>query len=79
MGKKVQISMDLFMKLLRFHLLKESNVDEIEIQQALEKKMNAMIRHEKYTKYKTAEDPVKKEDARLAYLDFVGIGEGFRW
>ena len=45
----------------------------------LEKKLDAMVMRELYTKYKTAPTEEEKEKARKEYLDRRGVPESFRW
>ena len=73
--KQVQIPQELFILLLRYHLMEEdSHVDEIRI--GLEKKLDAMVLRELYGKSKTAPTETK---ARQEYLDRRGIPDSFRW
>jgi hypothetical protein len=44
----------------------------------LEQKLDAMVKRELYTKYKTAPTEAEKEEARQKYLDKVGLQRGFR-
>ena len=41
--------------------------------------MEALQRHDMYTKYKTAGDEASREEARQRYLDSAGIQRDFRW
>lgn len=76
--KQVQIPQELFILLLRYHLLEEDNhVDEIRI--GLEKKLDAMVLRELYGKFKTALTETEREKARQEYLDRRGIPDSFRW
>ena len=50
-----------------------------QIKQGLEKKLDAMVMRELYTKYKTAPTEEEKEKARKEYLDRRGVPESFRW
>lgn len=50
-----------------------------QIKQGLEKKLDAMVMRELYTKYKTALTEEEKEKARKEYLDRRGVPESFRW
>lgn len=76
--KSVQISMDLFRKLLLYHVgLDDSGAEEI--RKELEKKLDAMVQHELYAKYKTAPTEEERERARLEYLDRRGKTDSFRW
>ena len=50
-----------------------------QIKQGLEKKLDAMVMRELYTKYKTAPTEEEREKFRKEYLDRRGIPENFRW
>ena len=45
----------------------------------MEDKLEAMIRRDSYTKYKTAPTEEEREKARQEYLDKVGMHRDFRW
>lgn len=49
------------------------------IKEELEQKLDALVRRELYTKYKTAPTKEEQEKARREYLDKRGIPENFRW
>ena len=70
--KNVQIPYDLFLALLQHHLMMEDGYED-EIRYGLEQKLEAMVRHELYAKYKTALTPEEREAARQHYLDERGI------
>ena len=76
--KNVQIPYDLFLALLQHHLMMEDGYED-EIRYGLEQKLEAMVRHEWYGKYKTAPTPEEREKARQEYLDRRGIQADFRW
>ncbi len=76
--KNVQISYDLFIKLLQYYYFEKYEYEE-EIKQELEKKLNAMVMREHYTNYKTAPTEEEREKARQKYLDKKGIHSDFRW
>lgn len=76
--KNVQISEELFLMLIRFHLLDDHFWLE-EIGQELQKKLDAIINRELYSKYKTAPKKEEQEQARQAYLDRKGYFPEFRW
>ena len=76
--KNVQISQELFVALLQYHLSGENEYEEI-IEQDLEQKLDAMLRHELYAQYKTAPTEEQREQARQEYLDRRGVPESFRW
>ncbi len=73
--RNIQISYDLFIKLLQYYHFEKYEYEE-EIKQELEKKLNAMVMREHYTDYKTAST---EEEARQKYLDKRGIHSDFRW
>ena len=76
--KQVQISQELFVQLLHYHLMEDdSNANEIRI--GLEKKLDAMVLRELYGKSKTALTEEEREKARQEYLDRRGIPNSFRW
>lgn len=64
--------------LLRFHLL-EDDLWQEEIKTELQKKLDAMVNHNLYTKYKTAPTAAKQEQARQEYLDRKRYFPDFRW
>ncbi|MDO4168679.1 MAG: complexin-2 [Lachnospiraceae bacterium] len=76
--KNVQISLELFMKLLRFHLI-EDNTCADDVKRGLEQKMNTMVERELYTRFKTAPSEEEREKARQEYLDRRGMQVDFRW
>ncbi len=76
--KNIQISQELFLTLIRFHLLDESGCEE-EIRRGLEKKLDALVLRDLYSKSKTAATEQEREEARKKYLDRKGITESFRW
>ena len=76
--KNVQISYELFLELIKYHLLDvESDTENIKKQ--LTNKVDALVMRELYSKYKTAPTEEEKERARKEYLDRRGISEKFRW
>ena len=74
----MQIPYDLFVALLHYHLVMEDDYAE-KIRRGLEEKLDAMVRHELYAKYKTAPTEEERKQARLEYLDRRGVHERFRW
>ena len=76
--KQVQIPQELFVQLIRYHLMEDdSYIDEIKI--GLEKKLDALVLRELYGKSKTAPTEEEREKARQEYLDRRGISDSFRW
>ena len=76
--KNVQIPQELFMNLLRYHLLDDDDC-AADVKKGLEQKMNARVERELYTKSKTAPTEEERENARQGYLDRRGIQADFRW
>ena len=76
--KNVQISQELFIALMRYFLLEQEKIYP-EIKKGLEKKLDALVMRELYTKYKTAPSEEEREKARREYLDKRGVSESFRW
>lgn len=76
--KNVQVPQQLFMKLLRYHLLDDDGCAD-DVKKGLEQKMNTMVERELYTKSKTAPTEEEREKARQEYLDRRGIQADFRW
>ena len=76
--KNVQISEVLFIVIMRYFMLEQEEMLS-QIKQGLEKKLDAMVVRELYTKYKTALTAEEKEKARKEYLDRRGVPESFRW
>lgn len=76
--EKCANSQELFVALLHYHLSGENEYEEV-IEQGLEQKLDAMLRHELYAQYKTAPTEEQREQARQEYLDRRGVPESFRW
>ena len=80
MSKNVQIPYELFADLIRFHLLESADIDvRVKIEKALNMKLDALVMHQLYEKYKTAPSEEERESARQEYLDRRGIHKNFRW
>ena len=60
--KNVQISEELFVAIMRYFMLEQEELLP-QIKQGLEKKLDAMVMRELYTKYKTAPTEEEKERA----------------
>ena len=76
--RNVQISQELFMQLLRFHLMEDESCEK-EIKKELEKKLDRMVMRDLFGKSKTASTEEEREQARKEYLDRRGVSEKFRW
>ena len=57
--KNVQIPYDLFLALLQYHLMMDDDYED-EIRHGLEQKLEAMVRHELYAKYKLPQKNERK-------------------
>ena len=77
-NRNVQIPYELFFQLLQYFLMDNYDGEEI-IRLRLEKKLDAMVNREVYSKYKTAPTEEEREKFRQEYLDRRGIPENFRW
>lgn len=77
-NKSVQIPYELFFQLLQYFLMDNYDGEEI-IRLGLEKKLDAMVNREVYSKSKTAPTEEEREKLRKEYLDRRGIPENFRW
>ncbi len=78
MQKNIQISYDLFHDLLLYFGFEKEELRD-KIFKELQRKLDAMVRRELYSKYKTAPTQEEQEEARQKYLDMVGIHRDFRW
>lgn len=76
--KNVQITQELFLSLVKYHLL-ETTEEEEKIKKELTEKLDAMAKRQIYSQYKTAPTEEEREKARQEYLDKVGISPSFRW
>lgn len=78
--KNVQIGQELFLDLVRYFVLNDTSEERYKaISDALEVKIDKIIKHELYTASKTAETPEEREKARKQYLDKIGMRDSFRW
>lgn len=76
--KNVTIPEELFIDLVKYFLA-DIRWDEDRIRSGLQEKLEAMVKRELYTRYKTAATPAERERARREYLEKVGMPENFRW
>lgn len=76
--KSVQMPEELFIQLVKYHLL-DDDLWEEEIKTGLERKLENIINRMTYTDYKTAPTEEEREKARQKYLDRKGYHEDFRW
>lgn len=64
--------------LVKHHLGGEEIWSE-DINAELNRKVDAIIARNTYTKYKTADTKEEQEKARIEYLDLKGYHKDFRW
>lgn len=76
--KNIQIPEELFIALMKYHLLDIEDVQP-EIKKGLMDKMDSISMRLLYSKYKTAPTEEEKQKARQEYLDKRGVPESFRW
>ena len=76
--KNATIPEELFIDLVKYFLA-DIRWDEDRIRSGLQEKLEAMVKRELYTRYKTAGTPEERVKARQEYLEKVGIPENFRW
>lgn len=84
--KKIQITQDLFVKILKYFYSEEFELDDDElyelyrdIKKDIDQKLDAISKRSYYTEYKTADTDEAKEQARQKYLDAVGMHRDFRY
>ena len=77
-NRNVQIPYKLFLQLLQYFLMDNYDGEE-KIRLSLEKKLDAMVNREMYSKFKTAPTEEEREKFRQEYLNRKGIQESFRW
>ena len=68
--KNVTIPEELFIDLVKYFLA-DIRWDEDRIRSGLQEKLEAMVKRELYTRYKTAGTPEEREKARLQKLDLL--------
>ena len=80
-NRQIQIPEALFTQMCAYFLMPEFQTEQnIEaIKRGINAKLDRMVEHDLYTKYKTAPNAEQREQARQEYLEKVGIPESFRW
>lgn len=76
--KNVQITYELFVALVQYHLMGNDDCTDT-IQQGLEKKLDSLVLHDLYARSKTAPTGEEREKARQEYLDRRGVRDSLRW
>lgn len=81
MEKKINLQMTYsqFSEILIFSLNNEDVPELYRFSQILQAKIDKMIEHDLYTKYKTSPTKEQKERARKEYLEKKCIPNKFRW
>lgn len=74
----VQIPEELFISLIKFHILGLEN-ESANIVPALKSKLKSIADRDLYTRYKTAKTEEERQLARTEYLESKGISHNFRW
>lgn len=78
--QNVQIDFKLFLDLVSLLCLESEDPDLQErCARGLEKKLDAIVTRDMYSRYKTAATPEEREKARQEYLDKIGLHRDFRW
>ena len=84
--KKIQITQDLFVKMIKYFYSEEFELvdDELfelyrDIKNGIDQKLDDISKRSYYTEYKTADTDEAKEKARQKYLDAVGMHKDFRY
>ena len=77
-NRNVQIPYELFLQLLQYFLMDNYDGEE-KIRLGLEKKLDARVNREMYSKSKTTPTEEEREKFRQEYLDRKGVQESFRW
>lgn len=78
---KVLIDFDLFTDLYDY-ACRHPSLDDPQFERicfGVTRKLEAMMRHDLYSLYKSGADEKTREKARLEYLDAIGLFPSFRW
>ena len=78
-GEKVQIDKALYNEILQYFGGDKTPDRERRIRAGIDADIDARIRREYFTQYKTAPSAEQRTEARKKYLDMAGIPESFRW
>lgn len=76
--KNIQIPEELFIALMKFHMLDMEEVQP-EIKKGLMDKMDSITMRLLYSQYKNAPTEDERKKARQEYLDKRGVPDSFRW
>ena len=78
MRRNIQITEDMFRKLLMYFLMGETDTGR-EIAAYLEDKLDRLVMHDLYSRYKTDPSEEERRKAIDRYLDKRGVPESFRY
>lgn len=82
--KSIQIPEVLFLQICQYFFIDElteaeREIKEKAIRQGLTDKLDRVVEHNLYSRYKTAPTDEEKERARKEYVEKKGIPKDFRW
>ena len=79
--KTIQIDFDLFQDLV-VYAIRHGDRDDAQfarIEYGVRQKLDAMLRHDFYSMYKSAATESDRSSARKKYLDMIGLFDDFQW
>ena len=79
--KNILLEYDLFIDLY-VYACRHSERDDLQFKRlyaGVRKKLDAMMRHDLYSLYKSGADEETRAKARQEYLDAIGLSDSFRW
>lgn len=78
--KMIQIPEKLFIEMCQYFILEQTDSSlQKNIFNGLSDKLDRIVQHDLYTKYKTSLSKEESEKARKEYLEKRGILESFQW
>lgn len=78
MAKSIQITTDLFFDICDYFFKQADDISADEIRYQLNQKIDKLINHDLFSRYKTAPTGAEREKARQEYLERRGIPRSFR-
>ena len=79
--KSILLDYDLFVDLY-VYACRHSEPDDLQYKRlcsGVHKKLDAMMRHDLYSLYKSGADEKTRAKAREEYLEAIGLSDSFRW
>ncbi len=79
--KEIQIDYSLFVDLY-VYACRHPESDDLQFKRlcnGVRRKLEAMMRHDLYSLYKSGADEKIRSKARQEYLDAIGLSDSFRW